>query len=177
MTPAEAVADTNLAVKAGETLEDGEIVLLVARPSIRLIPAYVAAPILLLLAAAAVVATGKWLHLLSAEKADGMLLALGCVAALATAIQVYRWRSRWYLLTNRRVMRRTGWLAGTVAQCPLRDLVSVEVILFPPEHLAGLGSVCFQTREGFRPDLRWGNVARPEQLAEEVRRAIRRSRE
>ncbi|MBN1553969.1 MAG: PH domain-containing protein [Phycisphaerae bacterium] len=173
MTPAEALADVEVSTSAREILEDGEIILLVARPSVRLIPAFAAAPLLLLLTAAAAVWAGRVGNLLSAEKTDGMLLALGCVAVLVVAVQVGRWRNRRYILTNRRVLKRTGRLYTSLRQCTLGNLTNVEVILFPPEHLTGLGSVCFQTREGFQPELRWGNLARPEAVAAEVRKAMR----
>jgi membrane protein YdbS with pleckstrin-like domain len=172
MSPAEALADVQAPAIARE-LEDGEIVLLIARPSARLIPAYVAAPLVILLTAAAVVWAGRLVEFLSVEKADGMFLVLACVAVLVLAVQVYRWRSRCYILTNRRVLRQSGLLYLTLHQCPLVHVTNVEVILFPPEHLTHLGSVCFQTREGFRPDLRWGNLARPDLVAEEVRQALR----
>jgi hypothetical protein len=173
MTPVEALADVDVSASAREALEDGEIILLVARPSVRLIPAYTAAPMLLLLTAAVVVWAARLVEFLSAEKVDGMLLVLGCVAVLVVAVQVYRLRSRRYILTNRRVLRWTGLFHSTLRQCSLANLATVEVILFPPEHLTGLGSVCFQTREGFAPDLRWGNLARPDVIAAEIRKAMR----
>lgn len=175
MTPAEALASVGVSASAREVLEDGEIVILVARPSARLIPAFAAGPLLLLLVAAGAVWAGRLAEYLSAEKADGMLLMLGCVAVLVVAVQTYRWRSRQYILTNRRVLQQAGLFHATLQQCMLANITSVEVILFPPEHLTGLGSVCFQTREGFRPDLRWGNLAKPDQIAEDVRKAMRRN--
>jgi membrane protein YdbS with pleckstrin-like domain len=173
MTPAEALADVGVSALPREALEDGEIILLVARPSVRLIPAFAAAPLLLLLLAAAAVWMGRVAEFLSMEKADGMFLMLGCVALLVIAVQVYRWRNRWYILTSRRVLRRTGLFRATLHQCLLTNVTNVEVIPFPPEHLTGLGTVCFQTREGFHPDLRWGNLAKPDAVAAEVRKAMR----
>lgn len=173
MTPAEALADASVSTSARDVLEDGEVVLLVARPSARLIPAFAAAPLLILLAAMLVVGGVRFFDILSAEKVDGMVLVLGGVAVLVVAVQVYRWRSRLYILTNRRVLQQTGIARVTVRQCLLANLAGVEVILFPPEHLTHLGSVCFQTRAGFAPELRWGNLARPEQIAAEIRKAIR----
>jgi hypothetical protein len=173
MTPAEALAEVNVSASAREALEDGEIIILVARPSARLIPAFSAAPLLLLFIAALVVWAGRLAGFLSAEKVDGMYLVLGCVAVLVVAVQTYRWRSRIYMLTNRRVLRQSGVFRVTLRQCLLANLASVEVILFQPEHLTGLGSVCFQTREGFAPDLRWGNLARPDAVAAEIRKAMR----
>ncbi len=175
MTPAEALADVNVSSIAREALEDGEVVLLVARPSARLIPAFAAGPMLLLLIAAAAVWVGRAVQFLSEEKADGMLLMLACVAMLVIAVQVYRWRSRLYILTSRRIITLTGTIRLARRQCLLGNVTSVDVILFPPEHLTGLGSVCFQTREGFAHDLRWGNLAHAETVAEDIRKAMRRN--
>ena len=174
MTPAEALADVNVSSIAREAMEDGEIVILVTRPSARLIPAFAAGPMLLLLiAAVAVWVVSRGVEFLSEEKADGMLLMLACVAMLVIAVQVYRWRSRLYILTNRRVIRLTGIIRMSRRQRMLTEVTNVEVILFPPEHLTGLGSVCFQTRDGFAHDLRWGNLAHAETVAAEIRKAMR----
>lgn len=170
--PTEALADAE-ARAAQDVLEGGEIIILITRPSVRLIPAFAVMPLAFLLIAACAVWAAKLTGVLSAEKVDGMLLALGCVATLVVVVQVYRWRRRRYLLTNYRAIRRVGLLHTKVNQARLAELTSVEVIQFPPEQLTGLGTVCFQGKEGFRTDLNWGNLANPEEIADEIRKAMR----
>ncbi len=176
MTPTEgALAGVRAETLVKDWLDDGEIVLLIARPSIKLLPAYAAVPLCLLLAAGMGIWTaGKGTEWLSAEMLDGMLLALGCVAGLVLAVQVYRWRARQYVLTNRRIVRRTGLLRATVRQAVLPRLTKIEVIPFPPEQITGLATICFQVDGAFRSDLSWGNLAQADRIAQNIRQALRR---
>ena len=96
------------------------------------------------------------------------------MTALRLALMSIRWIGRLYVLTNRRVVRLGGAVATSVADCPLSRISDVAVVSATAERMFGLGSLLFTIDGRLSNEIGWMNLAHPEQVAQEVRKAIRR---
>lgn len=90
-------------------------------------------------------------------------------------VSLLRWVSRFYVLTNRRVMTIRGVHRPDVFACPLVDIRNTAIQVNLPEAMTGLGTLEFALSEGETQRSRWRNVTQPEQVHAEVRRAIERA--
>ncbi len=106
-------------------------------------------------------------------------LLTGMFGALAArvAIAILRWVSRFYVLTNRRVMRIRGVARPDVFECPLVNIRNTAVVAGFLESFPKLGTIRFvdSAPEG-RTD-HWINVASPHEVHAEIRKAIRRAKD
>ena len=95
--------------------------------------------------------------------------------SLRICIALLRWVSRFYVLTNRRVMRIRGVRKADVFECPLVNIRNTAVDVSFHEALAKLGTLSFAICD--RPDhhAAWRNIAHPREVHAEVRKAIQRA--
>lgn len=84
------------------------------------------------------------------------------------------WVSRLYVLTNRRVMSIRGVSSVQMFECTLDRIQNSYLTLSVTERLARVGTVVFQTDAGHGGTGSWQCVARPLEVEEKVREAIRR---
>ena len=98
-------------------------------------------------------------------------LLTGMFGALAArvAIALLRWVSRFYVLTNRRVMRIRGVVKADVYECPLVNIRNTAVEPGCLESFPKLGTIRFVEIA------HWINVASPHEVHAEIRKAIRRA--
>jgi uncharacterized membrane protein YdbT with pleckstrin-like domain len=178
MTPTptpEAVAAGQPSPVALGVLHDGEEIILLVRPSGWM----VVLDSLPTAAVAAVVATATLLfepRAMHGPRSIGSAVVLACalVVVLRVVVMFLRWTGRLYMLTNRRVLRLSGVASVDVAECPLKRITNVSVIAASAERVVGIGSLLFTIDGQLSNALGWTNIARPGDVAEEVRLAIRR---
>ena len=126
-------------------VRDDEIILLHLRPSLWFVP-------LSSLGALTAIAMGALLLALLAVRIPWVpwseIEAYSLGAAVATARllwQCLEWWSRIYVLTDRRVIRRSGVLRVAVFEAPLRHIQHTSVFVTLRERLFGLGTIGFAT--------------------------------
>ena len=175
-SPAEATVDSarrEVAMLPQDLIGGDESIIFAIKPSLWFIlfdSANWAVPTLL-----AIVCT-SWLNTLIPSLSEpqfisSMLVILGARVGVA----LLRWVSRFYVLTNRRVMRIRGVFKADVFECPLVNIRNTAVTTSFHEAFSRLGTIRFVISEhGDRRDA-WPNTAHPHEIHAEVRKAIRRA--
>lgn len=97
------------------------------------------------------------------------------VVASRLGIGLLRWVSRFYVLTNRRVMRLRGVFRADVCDTLLTDILHTRVTAAFYERGLKLGTLRFTTEDADRHSAHWYHLPRAEQVHAEVRAAIRRA--
>lgn len=159
-------------VLAGMIL-DGETVLLVARPSLWMVPLWsleafgIIAGLVFAFAWASDFTWAPWTE----TQAFGMGLV---TISLRLLWQFFDWANRLYVLTDRRVIRRRGILQVDVFEARLDRIQQTSVLQLVRERTVGLGSIAFATAGTGTLDALWEAVADPFAIHVEVTRAIDR---
>jgi hypothetical protein len=83
--------------------------------------------------------------------------------------------SRFYVLTNRRVMRIRGVRWADVLDILLTRVINTRLTQAPHEKVTALGTLHFAADQPVQRDCAWRHVAHPEEVHAEVRRAIERA--
>lgn len=177
------------AVVPAELLHDGEVVILAIKPSrwLALLPT-----LPLALGAAAVAAV-----ICAADRAAGVPTAaavtyLLCIAAVGGRLLAgcLQWRSRLYVLTNRRALCVAGTAFGAtrpfprgpglphanVTACLLRDVRAVTRSARTLDRALGLTDLRFETADTPAGDVHWTYVPDSPEIREAVEKAVRQSR-
>jgi membrane protein YdbS with pleckstrin-like domain len=156
-----------------ELLDGDEIIQFSIKPSLWFIPLVSAKWVItvgLLAAVLAVWMPGHW-HL----QATLVFQVLAAVAALRVGIASLQWASRYYVLTNRRVMRFKGVFTVDVAASPLARISRADRHATPYERALRLGSIHMDTADSNPGPILWENLAHPTQVHEALVRAIRKA--
>ena len=165
--PALAEAPSHDAGRVAAMVDDGEIVVLVVRPSLW----FVALTTLPWVPGAAVVTGG--LAIVSSDPLIPWNVASSVLAGLAIllargSIQLLDWSRRVYILTDRRLISRAR-VPMQVSQMPLREVARLEVSAPRVDRFLGVGMVCcWEHSSTGKPAMYWRCV----RDAEEVRRVI-----
>ena len=159
-------------------LRDGEEVILTVKPSGWFVLLY-SLPVLAPLAVAAAGAFFIQISLGYFSGTVGLMVLLGCLVAAGGQLLLasFRWLGRLYVLTNQRVLRLRGVVRVDVYDCPLSRISEVDVQCASFERIFALGSMGFAIDGKVTTGPGWINIAHPHEVAEEVRRAIRRTHE
>jgi uncharacterized membrane protein YdbT with pleckstrin-like domain len=156
-----------------ELLDGDEIIELSIKPSLWLI----AIASIRLVVVVSVVATA----VVIATRGGGTLVAayvvsLAVVAALVRALVAsLQWASRVYILTNRRVMRLSGVLSVTIADCQLARVGGTDLRLGSMQRLLGLGSICITPAGERAQPIVWEHVARAGEIYAKLVRAVKKA--
>jgi hypothetical protein len=106
---------------------------------------------------------------------DTQVFALGFgFAALRLGWQTLEWVSRVYILTDRRVITRSGVLRVVVFQTQLRTIQHTTVFFRLRERLCGLGTIGFATAGSDTFESFWVMISDPYEVHRTVVDAIRR---
>jgi hypothetical protein len=89
-------------------------------------------------------------------------------------LSAFDWVTRFYMLTNRRVLTVTGLGRPRVRELSLHHVTGVAVTAQMRERLAGLATFWFQSEADADPPVVWRMVARPDQRRDAVARLMRR---
>ncbi len=126
--------------------------------------------VLFLAACWTVVAVSRW-----PDHQGLLLLGPVVIILLVLVIAAIIRNSRQYQLSRHRVRAAGGVFSRFSAEVRLEDIQSVVVTRSVPQRLLALGSIDMSAA-GIGPTIVWRDIARPEDRAEEVRRAIDASR-
>ena len=172
VAPSAPVAATSLAtLLTRHLLRDGEIVLLVLKPSLwfLLFNTLPAAALALIVA----IGTRLWAphHVHVGIEAALMLVACGLAWA------VLSWTGRLYLLTDQRIVRIWGVFNPQICDCPLRKVARARLICGLHERIWRLGSIQIIPECEQWPVFAWQTIASPRPVHETVARAIARAKQ
>ncbi len=148
------------AVLPAQLLQSGEIIVLLLKPS----PWYILLESLsfltglgiLLLLALALSHLG-WLH---SGRRD-LVLAILALAGLKLFWQFLEWLSRFYVLTDRRIVTVRGVLRVQVFECSLKKIQHTTTTFSIRERFFGLGSINFFTAGTATVEATWRMIAKP----------------
>ena len=174
--PSSAPATTSLAaLLSRHILRDGEIVILLLKPSlwfVLLASLRFAAVALLLMAAAHVFDD----HISGNTKR--LIIEVGIFLILARLMwAVLQWTSRLYVLTDLRIISIAGVFNAQVFDCPLRKVARTRLIAAMSERLLRLGSIEIIPVSDDAPEGIWQTVSRPRQVHEQIVAAINKSKQ
>jgi uncharacterized membrane protein YdbT with pleckstrin-like domain len=169
--PTSVRADSAVIVPRG-LIQDGEIIVLAVKPSGFFV---VLASLPVVLAVAAIwIATyvlHGWLPKVVPDRAIAALCALAVAVRLIVAI--LQWLARFYVLTDRRVIRVKGVLRVDIFECPLTRVQNTYLTLALAERVFGMGTIWFATAGTGGPEAAWLMIAKPREIHQIVVEYIR----
>jgi len=162
------------ALMSGHILRDGELVLLILRPSRWLI-------LLSSLRFLAVVLIGMILAGMYHEEVRYQLrrvMELG-VFLIAGRLMwaVLQWMGRYYILTDMRILRLSGVFSVAIFDCPLRRVARALLEVTFKERLCRIGSIVIIPADEQFGLGSWQMVARPREVREQIVAAINRAKQ
>ena len=181
MTPAESAIPAIAPDQAisERILRDGEQIILTVKPSAWFILLSSIQPLVILGVMMVFVASVDIMGLrMSSEIRSGFLLGLPMAMGLTLLLSCLRWVGRVYILTDRRLLRISGFAAArvNVYECELSRISSVDVVQGVGERVVGIGSLKFKIEDNPYSNPDWINIAQVQDIAEEVRAAVTRAR-
>jgi len=153
-------------------LRDGELVLLILKPSLWFIAfnSLVFALIIGFTAAASALIDHRMHDHFYFEAA--LFVITGRVMW-----SVLQWMGRLYILTDQRVLRITGIFSVEVFDCPLRKVVRARMVSSGREKLVGVGSIEIIPSDEAVPSAIWQTIAKPKEVLDRLRAAITRAKQ
>jgi Bacterial PH domain len=175
-SPAAAIAAsraTSLGTLLGShVLRDGELVLLILKPSLWFIVFNSLAFTLVTAFLAAALA------LIDHRMHDYFYFEAGLfVIAGRFMWSMLEWMGRLYILTDQRVLRITGIFSVEVFDCPLRKVVRARMVSTSREKVVGVGSIEIIPADEAIPSAIWQTIAKPKEILERLRAAITRAKQ
>jgi hypothetical protein len=176
LAPSPAATSPLGALIASHVLQDGEIVLLVLKPSLWFILTnslrFIAGVLIFLIGVQLLEDRFEYDYTWRAYAEMGVFLIGGSLVW-----SLLQWTGRMYVLTDLRVMRLAGVFKVEVAACPLRKVARTRLTRTMRERLLRLGSIeILPAAEADLPDFTWQTIARPHQVRDQIIDAINRSR-
>jgi hypothetical protein len=166
-----AVRPSLAALLTSHILHDGEMVLLILRPSLWFIVfgslRFLAAVIILVIAAKLRMPT----HAVRVAELGTFLLAGRIMWA------VLQWTGRLYVLTDMRIVRLSGVFTVDVFDCPLRKVAEARLTSTLRERLLRVGSIEIVPQDETCPPGDWRTVARPEEVLRKINATIERAKQ
>jgi hypothetical protein len=180
---AEAAAPAGAAVSPARTtalgallgshiLRDGELIIMILKPSLWFI-AFNSLTFALGIAIAAVAVALADRH----THDDLYFEAALFVIAGRLMWAVLQWMGRIYILTDQRVLRIRGVFSVDIFDCPLRKVVRARMVSISREKVVGVGSIEIIPSDESLPTAIWQTVAKPKEVLERLRAAITRAKQ
>ncbi len=171
---ADAPAATSLAtLLTRHILRDGELVVLILKPSVWFVPLscvkFIAAVLICMIAAKVFDEHLPYNPFVYVE--TGAFLIAG---RLMWAVQ--QWTARLYVLTDLRILRISGVFNVSIFDCPLRKIAQVRLVSNLRERLFGVGSIEITPQDESDPPGIWQTIGRPSDVLEQVEAAIRKAK-
>jgi hypothetical protein len=170
--PAPAGTSSFAALLTSHILRDGEIVLLVLKPSFWFILLQ-SIPFTAAILVAYFIARVFAGPLSKPAYVEGLVMLIAARFVLATM----HWMGRWYVLTDRRLIRLAGVFRIDVYDCSLRKVAHTQIISNLREQVFRLASIEIHPKDsvdGATVGV-WQTVAQPEQVHEQINQAIYRA--
>jgi hypothetical protein len=154
--------------------QDGEIILLVLKPSIWFV-------VLSMLRFAAAVFIVMIAGVVFDDHMPGparIYIEIGVIALVARfMLAALQWMSRLYILTDMRIVRLSGIYTLSIFDCPLRKVARTRILYTVRERILGLGSIEIIPAEEQYPICVWQTVGRPVAIHDQVVAAINRAKQ
>ncbi|HVT90351.1 MAG TPA: PH domain-containing protein [Tepidisphaeraceae bacterium] len=172
--PAVGAASPLAALLTRHIFQDGEIILLILKPSIFFIVLSMlrSAAVVLILMIAAVLFDA---HLPGQPRS--YVEAGACILAARFMWSVLQWTSRLYVLTDMRLVSLSGVLALDIFDCPLRKVARTRVFRSMRERLFGLGSIEIIPSDENLPITLWQTVSNPLAVNDQIVAAMNRAKQ
>ena len=165
--------DQSAALLGKDLVQDGEIILLMLRPSLWFVMLSSLGSLVMIALftfALAYVSQTSW-----AAWNDTQAFAIGMgLVALRLGWQFLEWLSRVYILTDRRIITRSGVLRVAVFEAQLKNIQHTSVFAQVRERVCGLGSIGFATAGSDTFDAFWVMIKQPFAVHRTVVETIRR---
>jgi hypothetical protein len=165
---------TSVALLAGHVLREGELVLLILRPS----RWFIMLTSLRFLAGVAVLAGLLWFFD-DGSRYRGLryMEAAAFLSACRIMWAILQWMGRLYILTDLRIIRLSGVFNIEIFDCPLRKVARTHLQRTLKEQLARVGSIVIVPQDEQMPIGTWHMVAHPRTVLEKIRSTIARARQ
>jgi len=172
--PTPALAGPLAALVTGHVLQDGEVILLILKPSRWFV-------LLTSLRWAAVIGILLALAKIYDEQLPGQnaVYVEAGVFVLAGRVMwaVLQWIGRLYVLTDLRILKLSGVFAVDIFDCPLRKVARPRILYTVRERLFGLGSIEIVPSDEDYPIDQWQIVARPREVHRQIVETINRAKQ
>ncbi len=161
------------ALLGGHILRDGELVLLILRPSrwFILLTCYRSLAAIIALTVLAAVLDDRFAYAGHQWAMVGVIVAMGRLTW-----SVLQWMSRLYILTDLRIIRLSGVFSVDIYDCALRKVARAMLEATPKERLCRIGSITIIPHDDQCPLGSWQMVPRPRDVHEQVARTIARAK-
>jgi hypothetical protein len=171
--PAPAVIATPLqALLTGHILTDGEIILLLLKPS----PWYIVFTSLKFAAAVVICAIAVKLSPQDKVHIGGIAQTATLLIAGRVMWSTLQWMGRYYILTDLRILRIGGVFRVEIFACALRKVARTRVLRTLKDHLVNVGQIEIIPQDEQQAIGVWQCVARPRSIQEQIIAAIRRAK-
>jgi hypothetical protein len=162
------------ALLTGHLLQDGELVLLILKPSrwFIILSSLRFVAVVLICMLGAVVFDERVPGPASAAASAGLVLITARV--LWATLQ---WIGRLYILTDMRIVRLDGVFSFNIFDCPLRRVATTRLFRSSRERFIRLGSIDIIADDEFGAYSTWQMVRRPREVHDEIRAAITRAKQ
>lgn len=162
------------ALWSGQILRDGEVVLLMQRPSrwFILLSGLKFHAICVILMTVAVIYDERLAN------NSRQLIELGVFAMAGRLMwSVLQWMGRLYILTDLRILRISGVFSLNIFECALRKVARTMLEVTVQERLFRIGSIVIIPQDEDTPIGTWQMVSRPRRVHEKVVAAINRAKQ
>jgi hypothetical protein len=169
--PSLTAASPLAALLAGHLLSQDEIIILLLKPSLWLIVlASLPFAALVAIIAIATILYQERMHLVIPTQTAVFLIVLRLMWA------TLQWMGRYYILTDRRILRVSGVWRVEIFACPLRRVARTRVLQGVPDRLIGVGHIEIIPQDEQLPIAVWQCISKPRRVHEQVADAIRRAK-
>jgi hypothetical protein len=162
------------ALLAGHILQDGEVVILILKPSLWFL-------VLSSLPFAAVASILVLWMLISANPSRAQTAAYieAAVAVVAGRVMwaILQWMGRFYILTDLRILRLGGVFSIELFDCPLRKIARTRVVASTLERIVRTGSIEVIPQEGSWGLGNWQTIDQPREVHEQIVASINRAKQ
>jgi hypothetical protein len=161
------------ALFTGQVLRDGEVVVLILKPSLWFVPIQSAffSAVVGFLAIGAALAGGVGPR--DRIYFDAAIILIGARLMWASLA----WMGRLYVLTDQRILRLSGIFTTELFECPLRKVAQIKRSATFRERMLGLGTIEIYPGDEKRLPGGWQTVARPSEVEAEIVAAINRAKQ
>jgi hypothetical protein len=157
-------------------LRDGEVVLLLLKPSIW----YILLSSLRFIAIVVILTSAIFLFDIDDRMhANRLTIIEPAVFFIAGRLMwaMLQWTARLYVLTDLRILSISGVFNVSIFDCPLRKVARTRLIYFTRERILALGSIEIIPIDDTLPEGIWQTIARPRQVHEQVVATINKAKQ
>lgn len=162
------------ALLAGHVLRDGEVIILLLRPS----RWFIVLSSLRFLAIVAILMIAGVIFFQRLQIDSRQIVEAGAfVMAGRLMWAVMQWMSRLYILTDLRILRLSGVFSVEIFDCPLRKVARTLLDRTLAERIFRIGSIIVIPQDENYPIGSWQMVARPREVHEQILASISRAKQ